>query len=92
VGSTWHRSPLTLYAQLRLLSDATADDLLYTETMGHPKASRAHWQRKLDVLTELCPQFEAKGDEWLHSFRPGKAETHARTIGRRSRYLYRVQL
>jgi ubiquinone/menaquinone biosynthesis C-methylase UbiE len=54
----------------------------------------AHWTRKLDVLAQMGPAFEAEGKRWLYEYRLAETKSHTPTLGRhtRSRYLYHVPL
>jgi hypothetical protein len=51
-----------------------------------------HWQKKLDVLAELQPDFEREGSRWLYRFRLNEAAMAIEWYVRGSRCLYHVRL
>jgi ubiquinone/menaquinone biosynthesis C-methylase UbiE len=62
------------------------------ETWDFSAAEDAHWQRKLDVLAALRPEFEAEGNQWLYEFRRHEAAFYVtmHSWENRSRHLYRA--
>ncbi|MCA1624388.1 MAG: class I SAM-dependent methyltransferase [Acidobacteria bacterium] len=52
-----------------------------------------HWQKKVDVLEELKPQFEKEGNLDLYNYRLNEAVRYANwDLRKRSRYLYHIWL
>ena len=52
-----------------------------------------HWRKKVGILEELKPQFEKEGNLDLYNYRFSEAVRYANwDLGKRSRYLYHIQL
>lgn len=50
------------------------------------------WQKRIDILGELKPEFEREGNRWLHRFRLNEAASAIEAYVRHSRCLYHVRL
>jgi len=73
------------------LAQALNKNSLDFKTWNFSDEEANHWQKKVKVLEELKPEFEAEKSHFLYKFRYSEAKAHTQNPDKRARYLYHVQ-